>query len=36
MFILMLFVVVGVDPKIQITLEMIRDDQLGMIAGSYF
>ena len=25
---------VGVDPSIQITLEMIRDEQLGIIAGS--
>ena len=32
----MLFVVVGVDPNIQITLEMIRDEQLGIIADSYF
>ena len=24
------------DPKIQITLEMIRDEQLGIIADSYF
>ena len=27
---------VGVDPNIQITLEMIRDEQLGIIAGFYF
>ena len=27
---------VGVDPNIQITLEMIRDEQLGIIADSYF
>ena len=32
----MSFVVVGVDPNIQITLEMIRDEQLGMISGFYF
>ena len=32
----MLFVVIGVDPSIQITLEMIRDEQLGIISGSYF
>ena len=32
----MLFVVVGVDPNIQITLEMIRDEQLGIISGSHF
>ena len=32
----MSFVVVGVDPNIQITLEMILDEQLGIIAGSYF
>ena len=32
----MLFVVVGVDPNIQITLEMIRDEQLGIISGFYF
>ena len=31
----MSFVVVGVDPNIQITLEMIRDDQLGIAAGSF-
>ena len=27
---------VGVDQNIQITLEMIRDEQLGIIPGSYF
>ena len=27
---------VGVDPNIQITLEMIRDEQLGIIAALYF
>ena len=32
----MLFVVVGVDPNIQITLEMVRDEQKGTISGSYF
>ena len=32
----MLIVVIGVDPNIQITLEMIRDEQLGIILGSYF
>ena len=32
----MLVVVVGVDPNIQITLEMIRDEQLGIISDSYF
>ena len=32
----MLFVVIGVDPSIQITLEMIRDEQLGIISGSCF
>ena len=32
----MLFVVVSVDPNIQITLEMIRDEQLGIIPGVYF
>ena len=32
----MSFVVIGVDPSIQITLEMIRDEQLGIISGSYF
>ena len=32
----MLFVVVGVDPNIQITLEMVRDEQQGIISGSYF
>ena len=31
MFILISFVVVGVDQNIQITLEMIRDEQLGII-----
>ena len=36
MFISMLFVVIGVDPSIQITLEMIRDEQLGIMSGSYF
>ena len=28
--------VVGVNPNIQITLDIIRDEQLGIIAGSYF
>ena len=32
---LRLFVVIGVDPSIQITLEMIRDAQLGITLGSY-
>ena len=32
----MLLVVVGVDPNIQITLEMIRDEQLGIISQTYF
>ena len=32
----MLFVVVGVDLNIQITLEMIRDEQMGIISGSHF
>ena len=32
----MLFVVIGVDPSIQITLELIGDEQLGIISGSYF
>ena len=32
----MLIVVVGVDPNIQITLEMVRDEQQGIISGSYF
>ena len=32
----MLFVFIGVDPNIQITLEMIRDEQLGIISGSFF
>ena len=32
----MLFVVVGVDPNIQITLEMVRDEKQGIISGSYF
>ena len=36
MSILMSFVVVSVDPNIQITLEMIRDEQLGIISGFYF
>jgi len=27
---------IGVDPNIQITLEMIKDEQLGITAGSYF
>ena len=27
---------VDVDPNIQIKLEMIMDEQLGIIAGSYF
>ena len=27
---------VGVDPNIQIKLDMIMDEQLGIIAGSYF
>ena len=32
----MLFVFVGVDQNIQITLEMIREEQLGIITISYF
>ena len=32
----MLFVVVGVDSNIQITLEMIRDEQMGINSGSHF
>ena len=32
----MVFVVVGVDPNIQITVEMIRDEQLGIIVTFYF
>ena len=31
----MSFAVVGVDPNIQMTLEMIMNEQLGIIGGSY-
>ena len=32
----MLFCLVGVDPNVQITLETIRDEQLGIITCSDF